>query len=231
MPVELEQGLATCPYCKSSLFISLREGYLHFIIAPVLKEMEIEKTLHTYLERRERKGRLKIIAYKRVYWPFWRIQEGDKLHTFIASTHPVTNLEKAEIPSGDAKPFSENEMKDEIVEPPGDQLEDLVEREGIIATKTWLMHLPFWVVEYEYDGVTYEAWLDAVRGRVFVDDLPPAFEKKKDTVYAAVALSAFAIFFIIGVAIPNANIALLVYAVSALPVYYGIKYVLKEVMS
>ena len=53
VPVEMDQGLATCPYCSSSLFLSLREGLLHYVLGPVIQEQELGKILRTYLERKE----------------------------------------------------------------------------------------------------------------------------------------------------------------------------------
>ncbi len=231
VPVQLEQGLATCPYCGSSLFVSIREGYLHYLLKPMLPERDIEKVLRTYLQRLERRSSFTIKRTSMVFWPFWQTQEGEELGTFIAATHPITSLEDADILSGDARPFLQSETGDVWVEPPSERLEELIERQGIAPTKVWLVHCPFWAVNYEYDGITYEVWVDAVRGKAFADELPPTFEKQKDRLYAMAALVIFGVFFLLGVAGSGSIVALLLYAAASIPLYFVVKKMIEGVMS
>jgi hypothetical protein len=183
------------------------------------------------MERRERRSSFKIKRTSRVFWPFWQVQDGDSIGTFIAATNPITSLEEADIPPGDARPFLAEETGSDWVEPPSERMEDILKREGIAPGKIRLVHLPFWIVNYEYDDVTYEAWMDAVRGAVFADELPPTFEKEKDRLYALVALIIFGAFFVIGILTPKPNIAFLAYMAAAAPLYYIAKSMLKDVMS
>lgn len=232
VPIEAEQAVAQCPYCNSSLYVSIQSGFLHYVLKPLIKEKDLPEIMETFLARRERKGEFGIIRSHRVFWPFWQIQEnGGRLHVHIGATNPITDLERSGIPSGDAKPYQQSLTREEWFEPPTTPVEDIIESEGIEPKKIWLVHLPFWVVDYTYDGVTYEAWADAVRGEVYADDLPPAFEKRKDRAYALVALVAFAIFFVIGVLAPGVKLALLFYLGAAAPLYFGVKMTLGGVMS
>jgi len=231
VPVEADQGLATCPYCSSSLMVSLREGYLHYLLKPLVPDRDIPNVLKSHFERLERKSAFTITKHSRVFWPFWQVQEQDKIKTFIAATNPITSLENAGISSGDARPFRQEETGEDWVEPPTAQMEELIVREGIIPSKAWLVHLPFWIVNYEYDSVTYEAWVDAVRGGVFADELPPTFEKAKDRQYALAAIIVFGVFFLIGVLSPTPRIEFVLYVLSIFPLYFGVKSMLKRVMS
>jgi len=232
VPIDTEQAVAQCPYCASSLYVSIHSGFLHYVLKPLIKEKDLPKILETFLARRERKGGFSITRSRRVFWPFWQMQEsGGRLRVHIGATNPVTDLERSGIPSGDAAPYQPSLVQDEWFEPPSAPVEEIIEREGIEAQKTWLAHIPFWVVNYEYDGVIYEAWIDAVRGEVFADDLPPTFGKRKDRAYALAAITAFAVFFVIGVLAPSTKTAILFYLGSAVPLYFGTKMMLGTVMS
>ena len=231
VPVKTDQGAARCDFCGSSLYISLRDGFLHYLISPMVPEKDVPKVLQTYLEKKERRSSFKVKRTSRVYWPFWEVQEGDNVKTYIAATNPITALEDAEIPPGNARPFLAEEIGSDWVEPPSERVEDIIAREGISPGKIRLIHLPFWIVNYEYDGVSYEAWMDAVRGHVYADELPPTFEKLKDRLYAYTAFAIFAIFFIIGISVPKPNIAFLAYIAASLPLFFGAKYMLRDIMS
>ncbi len=232
VPIQSEQAVAQCPYCSSSLYISVQSGFLHYVLKPLIKQKDIPDIMRTFLARKERKGEFEITRSSRVFWPFWQIQaEGGKLHVHIGATNPITDVERSGIPSGDAKPYQQSLAQDEWFEPPATPVEDIIEREGIEPEKIWLAHLPFRVVDYTYDGVTYEAWVDAVRGEVYADDLPPTFEKRKDRAYAFAAIIAFAVFFVIGVLAPSVKLALLFYLGAAAPLYFGVKMMLGGVMS
>lgn len=231
VPVEIDQGLASCPYCSSSLYVSLNDGFLHYVITPTLKEKDLDKTLKTFLARKERKSGLVIREAAQIFWPYWRIQQDAETKTFIAATNPITSLERASIPDGDTKPFLKNKVDKDRFEMPGEPIEDLIEREGISASKVWLAHVPFWIVDYEYDSVKYQAWIDAVRGEVYADDLPPAFTKEKDRLYARAAWFIFAVFFILGAAISNGDYVIPLYVLASVPLYYITKRTLKGAAS
>jgi len=229
--VKTDQGAARCDFCGSSLYISLRDGFLHYLISPMVPEKDVSKVLQTYLEKKERRSSFKMKRTSRVYWPFWEVEEGEKVNTYIAATNPITTLEDAEIPAGNAKPFIAEEIGSDWVEPPSERMEDIIAREGISPGKIRLVHLPFWIVDYEYDSVSYEAWVDAVRGRVYADELPPTFERLKDRLYAYTAFTIFAVLFLIGISVPKPETAFIVYIIALLPLYLVARYMLKGVMS
>ena len=229
--VKTDQGIAQCNYCGSSLFISLQDGFLHYLLRPLVPQKDVQKVLQTYLERRERKSSFTIKRTSRVFWPFWQAQDEDSHRTFIGATNPITSLEEADIPPGEPRPFLAEETGSDWIEPPSERVEDIIKREGITPGKIRLIHLPFWIVDYVYDNVSYEAWVDAVRGNIFADDLPPTFEKEKDRLYALVAFVIFGAFFVIGILIPKPNIAFLAYIAATIPLYYIAKRMLKDVMS
>ncbi len=227
--MEAHEGLARCNYCGSALYVDLKEGVGHFMITPVIRKEGLGAHLGTMLARKERKSGLTIDNANIVYWPYWVIQdEKGKQHIFIANAHPVTAMENLPVPSGEQKPYSEEGHKDTWFQPPSGGVEEYIEREKLDAKKSRLVHIPFWQVEYTYDDINYEAWIDAAQGAMYADDLPPTFEKQKDKTYRLAVIIIALTYFIPAAIIPNGNLAVLFMLAASLPLYFVILNMVKE---
>ena len=239
------QGLATCPFCGSSLYLDLREGVGHFCIKPALTEKSLSSQLTTWLLHKERRGAVRIEKAALVFWPFWEIQslwpEGE-VFTSIAASHPITDMQHSgKVPTGELIPFVEEELKAARVKPPQYAIREFMKKEGISrknegsplkavrpGPKAWLIHIPFWQVEYICDGVSYEAWIEAVSGDVFADDLPPTFAREKDRIYQRAVAVIFFAYLLAGIFVPSGNLAILVMVGISLPLYLLVRGMVKE---
>lgn len=232
VPVREREGVATCKFCGASLYVDLLEGVGHFLIKPVLNEKALAPQLATWLARRERRGDLKISRASLVFWPFWEIHDQeDKTSTFIAAAHPITAIEDAGPSPGNMRPYSDAELESGWPQPPDGVLRDFLQRVGIAAKKTLLIHQPFWQVRYVYDQMEYEAWIEGVRGEVFADDLPPTFAKEKDRIYQKAIATLFLSYLVVGVAIPDGNWAAAGMIAASLPLFFVVDWMVKEKVS
>lgn len=232
MPVRESEGVANCPFCGSSLYVDLLEGLGHFLIKPVLKEKDLSSQLRTWLERRERRGDLKVSRTWLVFWPFWEIHdEKDHTSTFMAAAHPITALEDIGSSPGNLLPYSDAELEGGWSQPPAGALRELLQRMGITAKKALLIHRPFWQVRYIYNQMEYEAWIDAVRGEVFADDIPPTFAKEKDRIYQKAVATLFLCYLALGILIPDGNWAALGMIAASIPLFFLVDWMAKEKVS
>ena len=232
VPVREQEGVANCQFCGASLYVDLSESVGHFLIKPVLKEKNLPPQLTTWLARKERRGALHVNKASLIFWPFWEIHdEDDRTKRLMASAHPVTALEDAAIIAGQQEPYTEASLEGGYAQPPQGALRDFLQRTGLKAKKALLIHQPFWQARYSYGDIEYEAWVDAVRGEIYADDLPPTFAKKKERIYQKAIAILFVSYMVMGALIPDGNMAVAAMIVASIPLYFLIDWMVKEEVS
>jgi hypothetical protein len=226
--VAADVRLLQCEFCDTALVVDGRGTLFREVLRPTVDATDSAAHMRRFMAGTktvaglDRQARLHDPAL--AYFPFWGFQivDGGRERVVLQPAAPssIQGLQGMEVPAGDSVSWTpEATAGVPVVEPeiPIDTARTwLRERFGEVEERrAVLYHLPFYRQDYDYQGRTYHAAVDAVSGRVLTADYP----EKAETPFLGVAALALAVFGIEGLLIGNPILKLFAYCISAPPLF------------
>lgn len=239
-PLTVEQGarLVICEFCGSTNHLDKSRVILHYAVEPTMTQEAAESAMRRWMAGNDTVKGLDQDAevVERMYqlFPMWmvrgRVGNNERIYLEPAAAVSVSELKDIQIPAASLQPY-DHSLDDQAVLPtvPYDTmlhwLEDDHNVNSSAVLESSLVHLPFFIFKYRYEGEQYTTYVDAATGRVLASIFPIKFEAP----YLGIAILAFAIYFFIAF-IPlfflfggNFGFGLLVYliavVVAAIPLF------------
>lgn len=230
-PLTVPQGakLVICEFCEATNALDKSRVILHYAVEPTLTDTAAEAALRRWMAGNDTVKGLDADAriVEQIYqlFPMWmvrgRIDGEEKIFLEPAAAVSVSELKEVQIPAASLIPYDHSLDADAIAPtvPYKTMLHWLdndhhVTEHAIIESS--LVHLPFFVIKYQYDGERYTAYVDAATGRVLASIFPSKFEVP----YVAIGIAAFFLYFLVSFiplfSLNNLGFGLLVYLIAAL---------------
>lgn len=221
-----------CAFCGSSLYVARGQPVQHYFLVPSIAPKTVPGLLHTWCKEQEIQGKLTVTDLERVYVPVWKITFQDGTSKVVsASLQYFSGLSDLGIPSGSLRYFEPNLLQEEHVLdvdvdlepvlaridrradmisrnvsdvfqlPVADQKDDRSSETDI--REAILYHLPFYLVDYSYNGKPYSVMMDAAAGQFIASDTPPSFKDIRSMTYGLITVAALLVFMVEGLLIPN----------------------------
>ncbi len=239
LKVKPNERFFSCNYCGSSLYLDASQISFHYYLAPKIIEKDLKLILSSFLQRKNLKKRIKIEKKEIFYFPFWLLKGGEKgVKLKLAASTAIDEIEKVVIPPAGKLNFfnPENEnIKGKKIVAPGiayeaikKNMEDEIKKGDF--SKIMLLHLPFFLCQYEYAGEkgVFTVLIDAVGGKVFANSFPHvSLEKINSEFFWAIGITCM-IFFMEGLMIKNLLVKTFVYFISAFPLYLLLQNLLRK---
>lgn len=215
---------AACPFCASSLYLDGKHSVLHYVVAPTLGEKEAQGKLKRWMGGnetvRDLDTKARIARCEMTYVPLWRFVTAGGLQS-VEPAVPFTLGDLSEIPlsGGQLSLYAPENHRGAALQAPDVLLasaQSWLERRGVTRDELRevnLVHVPFYLFRYEFDGTSYAAAVEASSGRV----LASVYPAKQETPFLRLVLVAGAIFLVLGLVAPNALVRVLIYLIAALP--------------
>ena len=232
-PVD-ESGFVKCEYCDTTLYIDLHQAAQHYYYPFKINRNLIKSLLSRWLTRWELNLLPSFSKISQVYFPFWQIAKGTKTLFVPAAATPIQEFNEMKMPGGDYHQYRiELESEYEVTEPD-------IFLEGVLETYqgeleeiggkliTLLIHLPFYVVEYQYENGEYTAFIDGVQGDIYAEEIPPVSQLKMDSYFTAAMIVTILIFMTEFFLIPGFMKPLVIALLTSIPLHYILKYFLLQ---
>jgi len=183
--ISSESGFISCPYCDSRLYVETDRTIQHFYLKPGLKPEQIPGIISRELSKLELTESASVIESKLIYVPFWLIKLKDQTLRFPAGKLELAELKNFSFPVGALAPFEPELALSGEVEIPELDLDQLMNHPKLEKLKdevlnSELVHIPFFRVDYTYQGQRYTAMIDAGAGKLYADKLPVSAGREKD---------------------------------------------------
>jgi DNA-directed RNA polymerase subunit RPC12/RpoP len=234
IPIEEDAGFIQCEYCGTHLFVEVDRTVQHYNFRPRMEAGSLASTIMRELSRLELTLPVEITRAELVYFPFWQITtEQGRNVTIPGAITTIENLAGVTIPAGDLKFFDPENIPSGKIIPPETLLDGaLAQFKGLNlrdeVKESALIHLPVFLVSYRYQDNSYEAAVDALSGNVYADEYPPLPIRDKDRFFGLMMLVTMLIFVLEGVLIRGFGFTILAYALTGVPLYFGIRALLKS---
>ncbi len=221
-----ESGFVKCEYCDTTLYVDLTQAAQHYYYSLQIKKSHLWALLTRWLALRELNKGPKPLDIKLVYFPFWRIARGKKTLFLPAASFHIEEISEMRIPGGDFKLYEKSLEDDNEVIPPDIFLDSVLENHQEELTKIegkasmFLVHVPLYMVRYQYGSGEYEIVIEGVQGQIFTDDIPPQEQLKMDSVFTAVMIAAIAVFAAEFYFIPGFLKPLIIAVITAIPLHF-----------
>lgn len=213
LPVKQGSSYTTCEYCGTVNYLDKSQAVLHYAMQPTLDGSGTLTALRRWMAGNDTVKNLDTLAHiaepEYELFPVWLVRAIDegKERVFFkpAAAMFSAELDRLSVPASSLVAYDPS-MDAAAVQPtvPLTALRAwLKENERLSAgavRETSLLHLPFYVYRYDYDGDSYTARVNAANGQVIATFFP----RKEETPYLAVGglgcLAYFAAALIPGVA-------------------------------
>jgi DNA-directed RNA polymerase subunit RPC12/RpoP len=231
--IEEDAGFIQCEYCGTHLFVELDRTVRHYSIQSNLGEKSVAPAISRHLSRMELNLPVEIINSELSYFPFWNFTTDQGRRVAIpAATSSIESLGQVTIPAGDLRFFDPGKIPASQIIPPETLLESALSQFKGLGLKddvkeSSLIHVPMFLVTYRYQDMEYEAAVEAVTGNVYSDEYPPLPVHEKDRFFGMMMAVTLALFILEGVIIKGFWLTLLAYAITSIPLYFGIRFLLK----
>lgn len=231
-------ALLLCAFCGASIFVDRSQVVSHYRVPRLLDPAQAREALRRWMAGNDTVkdlDRLATIgAVSPLSFPLWLFRfaggGGETVVVEPAAATPIGELADLDLPAGQLQPFGDGEAGVEAtaVSVP------LATAKGWLAQRPQaagqvkeqaLVHVPLWRCEYQYQGRTYVALVEASTGRTMAS----VFPAKAETPYWAVAVVGSLVFLIEGIALRNPFVKALVYAVTAVPMLGAAYWVTRKI--
>lgn len=205
-PLAVEQGsnFVVCEYCQTTNYVDKSRTVFHYAVRPTVRENDAIAALRRWmagnatikdLDTKAQIGRPVLELF-----PMWlvRVQyEGaEKVFLEPAAALSISELKHMSVPAGDLEPYDHtlDESATAPTVPYDTMVKWLVDDEGLPAgaiKEAAIVHLPIYVVKYDFEGERYTAIVDAASSQVFANIFPAKWEVP----YLAIGALAFGVYF------------------------------------
>lgn len=229
-------SLLLCTFCGASIFVDRSQVVIHYKVPRLLDDAHAREALRRWMAGNatvKDLDRLAVLgAVTPTSFPMWlfrfRAGDGESVRVEPAAATPVGELAELDLPAGKLEPYGRGE----------DRVEATAATVPLATAKGWLtqrtgqaggaagelleqalVHVPLWRCEYQYQGKTYVALVEAATGRT----LATVYPAKAEAPYIAVAALGFVVFLVEGFVFTNPFLKAVVFAATAVPVL-GVAY-------
>ena len=208
--IKYEAGdkFAKCAYCDTQIYID-RSGVGFFYIMPYLldeknAEGEFRRWAAGSATAKDLDKLAKITSLKKQYFPVYLfkrdVQGKEKVAVEPARSTTLPGLHRLKVPAGDIKIFDQNyKAEAELLKPDIEMTAYLPKLEGAPKEQA-LVYFPLWLVDYQFEGKSYNLVIDGSTGETFVADYPARMAAPY-LMLAGAALGIFLIEGLIGLAL------------------------------
>jgi DNA-directed RNA polymerase subunit RPC12/RpoP len=221
IPLQRDDALLVCPYCSSTLYLDRAHTFKKFVLLPNVSKVQADDLLKADLSSREI-PRPPIQRVEQLMLPFWGVR-GESLQETIPAFAPVPSaLAGYRLPSAGAEVYSEDSAPDyQRVDCAESASASWEGRPDVSSFSQFLV--PFFKVAYGAGGVSYTAWVEAVSGRVFLDQVPPPMTSAITQKFWMVLALMFLLFTVEGLLVPGLGLSALVIAITAAALFPFVK--------
>ena len=179
------QLFLTCPFCTSTVYLDKTQVVFHHYVASTLAEDAARAALRAWMSGNDtvkdldKKSSVVSIAF--TYFPLWyfkiKTQKGREVIALEpAAAMSILDIKRLSIPAGDLRRFDSSVVK-EAVEPtvPLDAARSWLSRqypENEKILESALVHVPIYLVTYQFQNRKYTAIVEASTGRVIASIYP-----------------------------------------------------------
>ncbi len=205
-PLPIEQGTqyVDCDYCGTTNIVDKSEKVFHYAVRETVRENEAVAALRRWMAGNatikdlDKKARIEKIVFQ--HFPMWFVRANrngqEEIYLEPAAALSISELKQLTIPASDLEPYDHglDEMAVEATVPYNAMLSWLKEEHGLTKPEireVSLVHLPTYVMKYQYKDRSFTAVVDAATSRVFANIYPAKWE----TPYLAIGAAAFAAYF------------------------------------
>jgi hypothetical protein len=206
-PLPVEQGVqyVTCQFCGATNFVDKRRSVFHYVVRDTVRPDDAVAALRRWmggnetvkdLDKKATIGRPEFQLF-----PMWlvRVRRDGQETVYLepAAAISVSEIKQLTIPAADLEPY-DHTLDDAAVAPtvPYEMMQQwLRDDEGIPAGaihEAAIVHLPLFLIKYQFKGEAYTAIVDAASSQVFANIFPAKWEVP----YLAIAAVAFVVYFI-----------------------------------
>jgi hypothetical protein len=225
--LERDEAFIVCPFCNSSLYLDRAQTFRSFLLKPSVSATGAADRLAQELSRRE----IPPAPSKKiegVWAPFWGVRGGALQETLPAFSPVPVALQGYRLPSADAVYFRDDLAEGFIALPCSESGSTKWEGREDVSSFA-LYRAPFYKLSFGAGDVAYVAWVDAVKGKVYMDKAPPPQSEAISSRFLGVLLVLFAVFTMVAAVVPGFGWSLLAVSALAVLVYPVIKRLAAEV--
>ena len=210
-----DEEFLVCPFCHSSLYLDRAHAFKTWTLKPAVSATGAVDRLAQELARREIPP-VPTTRSEAILAPFWGIR-GEAMQETVPAFSPVPALLQGyRLPSADALNFDESQTGAFAVLPCSESSSSKWEGREDISSFT-LYQVPFYRLAFGAGAVSYSAWVDAVSGKVYMDQAPPPRSEAISSRFLGILFGLFALFTAVAAFVPGFGWSLLaVSAVAAL---------------
>ena len=206
-PLAVEQGSAfvNCEFCGTTNHLDKAEAIFHYVVRTTVRENDAVAALRRWMAGNDtvkgldEKAQIGVARFE--LFPMWlaRVTQGSEEKVLLepAAALSVSELRELAIPAADLEPF-EYTGSTNVVEPtvPYTAMQTWLKEHHNVeqsqVKEVALVHLPIYVIKYEFDGRSYTAMVDAATSKVFANIFPSKWEAP----YTTIAAIAFVLYFL-----------------------------------
>ncbi len=216
IPLKVDVPFLSCPFCASTLYLDRSHTFNHYLLKPSISKTRALDLLKEELEKREL-SRLPVLETRGKLLPFWRKRGGESLETIPAFPPPHPALEGYHLPPSGAELY--DEAPEGFEEVACSESSSAHWESGGDTNAFSLFHIPFYEITTGSHRVRYTIWIDAVSGRLFLDQAPPSLTGKISSRFWGALVVLFLLFFGEAIVLPGvwAFVAVVVTAAGVFP--------------
>ncbi len=202
------QVFLTCPFCESTIYIDKSQVVFHYYLNPTLDAESANAMLFRWMSDsqtvKDLDKKSRRLSTQFLFFPIWYFRvklegNGETILLKPAMATSVTELMNLKIPAGDLRPY-QAEIAPEAAVP---NVPLIAAREWLAEKKIigdpleiFLVHVPIFIIKYNYQDKIYTALVEAGTGKVFANLYPMKAEGPYRLVAALVALIYLSLAFV-----------------------------------
>lgn len=201
IPLERDEEFLVCPFCHSSLYLDRAHAFKSWTLKPAVSATGAADRLAQELARREIPP-VRATGTQALLAPFWGIRGGAMQETVPAFSPVPALLQGYRLPSADALGFDDSQTGAFSVVPCSESSSSRWEGRDDISSFT-LYRVPFYRLSFGEGAAPYAAWVDAVTGKVYMDQAPPPRSEAISSRFLSVLFGLFALFTAVAAFVPG----------------------------
>lgn len=221
-----DDQFVACSYCESSLYVHFEGNAIHYLLPPAVGIKIIPAYIERWLQEHDYAEKPRVMKIRFAFFPFWFFQTAQQTYMMPAAAAPHRELGEITFSGGDLQFFrTENCLGAEVVPPTVyiSAAKDRFARAHAGAgevERVNLLHYPLYFAVYMYAGREYTIVVDGATGKIMTHERPPAESDDRTRRFAAVAVGAFAAFFLTDLFINSFFVTVAVDLLTGTLIYY-----------
>ena len=186
MKVPLGIAFWNCSFCNTSLYLYGGEAVFHYMLNATFDDEMAKSAIYRWMSSSELPSDLAvkatILEVEKIYFPLWyiKVRKGDREFVSIhpAASTSIGEMNKLELLEGNLTLFSQEKIEGFTLKLPETfydvlqvWLKNVDMSEEDIKLKH-LVHIPWYIFKYEYEGEIYRAIVEGSSGKVLTSVTP-----------------------------------------------------------